>query len=916
MYPFKKNSLALLMVFASSSVFCVTSCGSSKPTQLGRDQDFNFDWKFQMEGKDAINVDLPYDYAITQPFSENSEAEVGFTQGGKATYTKTFHLDNLGAGRVIIDFDGVYNLSKIYVNDQYLGENLYGYNPFSFDITNYVHSNQDNTIKIETDCNQPNSRYYSGAGIYRNVKLSILNPIHIAHHGTYVTTPRIQYGEGIVNVKLLIENDTGRGKSVIVKNTVYNANNEAVSATISKDSGTIKSNSIQEVNTSLVVDNPLLWSDTSPNLYYLKSEIYDGNTIIDTYTTRFGFRYFEFNERGFVINGKSVKLKGASMHHDQGALGANGYTDAYRRQIQKLKDMGFNAIRTTHNMFDSEYLRLCDEMGIYVMEEAFDMWRINKHNNIHDFAEHFDVKLKEDNQIINGNKDMTWSEFAIKEMVNRDKNNPGIILWSIGNEIAGADKHVEAAKDLIKWVQEIDKTRPITMGDNGRTTNPTTPQGRVLWEIHNSGGVIGYNYPRDGQYEDAFREFGSIFASESCSALSSRGQYRSEDDYLGKTSPTWQKYETDKPDILMNLYGYNIPSYDRSYSSTTFSRNLKQVLETDYVAGQFIWTGFDYIGEPTPWNCNNIDYGPGRVTQLGAAPNTSYFGIIDTAGFPKDIYYLHQAQYRHDMTTLNLVGSFNKNNQYLSSSDPHKNMTPVDVYTNAPKVKLYLIDDGEDITKDTPVLAELNWEPHVTGAGHSYIAYKGSSSDETKCKYIEPDKIEITGGDNYRYGSDLSGHFYINPNDQRLVAKAFDIMGNEITNVSGLTTLFNPGEAKKIDTNVSKTELKADAHSLSYIEATINDAKGNYINTANNSNFDIEVTGEGTIAGVDNGNSAELKKFQQTIGDNGKSATIKDYAGKFVVIIKSTRNAGDIKVTIKDKKGIIETKTINLTSSL
>ncbi len=918
------------LAFASTLVLAVPltiSCNKGPKIKVERDISFNRDWSIKLENdKEFKNIDLPYDYSIIQTFDiNNSEAEVGYTKGGKATYLKKFHLDNLNGKHMIINFDGIYEYSKIYVNDNYVGENLYGYNSFAFDITNYVHSNDENTIKVEVDSPIPSSRYYSGAGIYRNVKISYIDPVHIVRHGVKIETPEIRYGRGTVNIYSKIKNGSGDKKSIYVTNTIYDSNNNVVVE--ETRTRTTKFNSNEEVNllNTLTVNNPLLWSDKNPNLYYVKTDVYSDSKLVDTMYSCFGFRYFDFNERGFVLNGIPTKLKGVSMHHDQGALGANGYIDSYRRQIRKLKGMGVNAIRTTHNMFDEEYIKLCDEEGILFMEEAFDMWKEHKHENVYDFARYFDTKLAKDNQVINGGTNKTWAEFTLKEMVGRDINNPSIILWSIGNEISPSNAHVETVKDLIKWVQEVDTTRPVTMGDNGRTTNPDENAGKIVHAIHDAGGVVGYNYPRDDQEEDAFEAFGSYYSSESVSALNSRGQYKGRTvkgdkpyDELGRSADPWQK------DPLKDIYDFNIPSYDRSWASSTHNRNLKELLTKDYVAGQFVWTGFDYIGEPTPWNCNNKGYGPGPVIEGQIdQPNTSYFGIIDTAGFAKDVYYLYQAQYRRDITTLNLVGSYNPANMFTSELEGDLNgMTPIDIYTNAFTVKLYSMDVDSDTPKKEDLMASISADHHITSAGHSYLTYdnkdklKIEDNYKDKCKFFTKDeviKMDPHFTEYYARGADLYAKFYIKPEaNKKLVAKAYDAMGKEIKTTDGLKELVNPGEFAQINTNVDKTTLKSDNHSLSFIECTLEDNKGNYINTENTDDFEITLEGAGEIAGVDNGRQIEMKKFQQTISTDKHKASIKDYAGKFLVIVKSTYNEGDIKLTIKSKGNI--SKEINLVS--
>lgn len=692
-------------------------------TSQGRDDAvvlFNSGWKFHLGDvstayQTAYNdsswdsVTLPHDFSISQDFTTSGEAESGFLPGGTGWYRKTFVLPKGDEGcDILLNFDGVYSDSYIYVNGTYIGENHYGYNNFAFDITDYVVCDgaTENLVAVKVVNNVPSSRWYSGSGIYRDVTMYVLDPVHIDLNGIEVTTPNIANGDGTAKIALDVVNDSSSAQSVHAKVTVYRpGSNESVAATGTSSTVSVAAGGTGTVEMQVVVSNPKLWSiDNGDNLYYTVVELCTSDgTVVDTRSTYFGYRWYSFDsETGFSLNGIPTKLNGVCLHNDQGALGSAAYYEAMARQLEKLKDMGVNAIRITHNPGDQDLVDLCSRMGILVIEELFDGWDYSKNGNSNDFGKWWTTALGSDNQIYGGSASMTWPEYVTRSVVRRDRNQPSVILWSLGNEIqegASSDANYPTyCQNLITWIQEEDAEadpsltyyRPTTLGDNTRPTSDTASYvAQAIRVLVNNGGIPGFNYASASVLESLHSYWGTMYSSETSSAVNSRGQYSGQGN-------------------MANLDGkFHLTSYDTSKVSwgMTAAQSMWNTLTTDYVAGEFVWTGFDYIGEPTPWNGTGV----GSVSGSGPIPNSSYFGIIDTAGFPKDTYYLYRSQWNQNDTTLHLVTAWDSDNMVTVNGQ-----TPVVVYSNAPVVKLY---------KDDTQVGVATRTVHTTSAGFEYYTY-------------------------------------------------------------------------------------------------------------------------------------------------------------------------------------------------
>ncbi|MBQ8856520.1 MAG: DUF4982 domain-containing protein [Lachnospiraceae bacterium] len=843
-----------------------------------RENDFNKEWKFYLGDNSSASsqnfddsswdaVDLPHDFSIIQAYTSGGEAESGFLPGGTGWYRKSFVLGtDLAEKNIMLNFDGVYSDAYVYVNGTKMGEHHYGYTSFAFDITDYLVMDgvTENVIAVKAVNNIPTSRWYSGSGIYRDVTLIITDDIHVDLNGTKITTPNISSGDGTVNVAVDVVNDGTAEKTVTVTNTICKKGDTVVLASASADV-TVAAGNVETATANPIVSSPELWSIDSPNLYTVITELTVDGKVVDAYETNFGFRWFEFKNTGFYLNGEAVKLNGVCMHHDQGALGSAAYYDAMYRQLSKMKEMGCNAIRTAHNPADEQYIEICSELGLLVIEETFDGLVDAKNGNSNDFSAYFESECN--SNLYGYTDDMTNAEYAARSHVKRDRNEPCIIAWSFGNEIqegtswANVSRYDDICANYITWVNSEDGSRPVTSGDNNR--GGSTDLVNVINTITAAGGIAGFNYANSAStlYSLAQSYGGSkgvIIASETASATNSRGQYKNQNNNSDSDG------------------AYHLTSYDTSSVSwgITAHDSIYNTYQYDCVAGEFVWTGFDYLGEPTPWNGT----GSGDSGR-GAIPNSSYFGIVETTGFEKDSYYLYRSQWNKEETTVHLVTAWDSDNYMVSGGT-----TPVWLYSNAPKVELYL--NGNLIATSTRTAV-------TSTAGHTYYTYT-STSNSSVCT--------VSNGS----GADaLYGAYNVVYTAGTLSAKAYDANGNEVAldDSCGQYTVSTPGTVTQLNATVNKTEIAADGSSLAYIEVDVLDAEGNLDTTAtNNITFTLTDDDEivnGEIVAVDNGDQATTAKFQQaSVLTSATSANINAYAGKALVIVRSTEDAGDITLNV------------------
>lgn len=764
---FGSSLLALLSLAASSAG---QTMQGPRETQL-----FDSQWKFQLgdvEGAQNAafsdagwrSLDLPHDYSIEGPAGADPSTMVGpfdrrspagggggFLNGGVAWYRKTFTVPAADAGkRVTIQFDGVYMDSTIYLNGKEIGKHPYGYTSFSFDLTPDLKFGEANTIAVRTNVQQPCSRWYSGAGIYRHVWLTVTDPVHLAQWGTFITTPEVTDASATVRVQTALQND-GKATASVTLTTILR---DSSGREITRLEGTqnLDAGKGGQLDQKFTVPNPQRWSTDTPTLYTAVSEVRVGGKLVDATTTRFGIRTFEFTaDKGFTLNGKHVPIQGVCNHHDLGALGSAAYRRGIQRQLEILREMGCNAIRTSHNPPSPELLDLCDEMGFVVMDESFDEWKRNKTR--FGYGRFFD----------------DWSELDIVSMVRRDRNHPSVILWSIGNEISeqGAPNGGQMARRLADFVLREDPTRPVTAACNN-------PEPAVRTGFAEALNVFGINY-NVAQYQ---RQKGKVLiGSETSSTVSTRGEYLFNVNAEGKLEIVKQ----DNQRAQLSAYDLVFPRW-----ATLVQTEFRALKNAPWVAGEFVWTGFDYIGEPTPFPW------PAR---------SSYFGIVDLAGFPKDRFYLYQSQWS-SKPMVHIFPHWNWE-QYAGKE------IPVWAYTNCDSVELFL--NGKSLGEKTA--AEME-DYHLTW----HVAYA--------------------------------------PGALKAVAKK----GGQVVATKEIRTA---GQPAKLVLKADRSTLDATGQDLSFVTVSVTDNEGNLCPNADHK-ITFSLAGPGLIAGLDNGDPTNLEPFKGT----------------------------------------------------
>ncbi len=877
--------MCILMLLSSfifdSSMFTVkANAAKSDPSSVAVngsdvsrvDLNFNRNWKFKLGDPTGAmakafddsaweNVSLPHDFSITQNFTNsNTEVESGNLPAGTGWYRKLFTMPADYADKeVFLNFDGVYNNAYVYVNGRLVAENHYGYNSFSVNIGNYITCNGStwNLIAVKVESEMASSRWYSGSGIYRDVTLTITNTTHVARHGIYVTTPTVTTESAAVNASVTVDNDASVSKDVTVKTNVYDPSGKSVAS--AQKNLTLAAKSSQTLSFDYAVSSPKLWDTDTPNLYTLETVINDDDSgIIDIYKTDFGIRTIEWNtDTGFYLNGQSVKLKGVCMHHDQGALGAVQEYDAIYRQLKILKDMGCNAIRTSHNSASRVLIELCNKLGFLVMEEFFDDWDSPKNGNSNDFSKYFSVKMNDGNSLIGASSDITWAQFVVKETMMRDRNDPCIVIWDCANELyqaSSSTNYATIAALMRETVRSYDTTRPLTEGND---------QSRLLG-VDDYMDVIGANYHPEAW--NTLKNNGSLtkpfVATESISAITSRGIY---------------SYSSTRQGGQVSKRNYALYSYDNSRVNwgSTAAYGWYYTAANDWFSGEFVWTGFDYIGEPTPWNSN----GAGSST----VPNSSYFGIVDTAGFPKDQYYLYRSWWQNNDTTLHLLpGTWNKDNLYLNNGYSY-----VNVYSNADHIELLLNGNVVGTAQSTDV---------VTANGYKYKTWTETAVDTANCN-----TNEIYSST----GHDLYAQFGVKYADGTLSVKAYDAAGNEITDTVGTKSVSSGKEAVKVVAKVwGEDNFVANGENFAYVEFEAVDEDGNFVNDYYGT-LNVSVNNDGVIVGVDNGFQGTTKKFKQSsVLKSDTSASIEMFSGRALAIVRTTEIANNIQVTATSSDGL------------
>ena len=764
-------------------------------------------------------VTVPHDWAIYGPFSINNDRQnVAITQDGQKEAMehagRTGGLPFVGVGwyrldfeapdfkegkRATLIFDGAMSHARVYVNGREVGYWPYGYNSFHFDVTDYLKAGEVNTLAVRLENEPESSRWYPGAGIYRNVHLVVTNDTHIPVWGTQLTTPLVT--EEYATVELLTKVEYPAATNPATLRIVTEIRNPEGAVVATKESG-ISRHDKRLFEQTIEVDTPELWSVDSPALYTATSKIYAGEELKDEYTTRFGIRTIEIvPEEGMYINGELTKFKGVCNHHDLGPLGAAVNDAAIRRQIRIMKDMGCNAIRTSHNMPAPELVEACDEMGMMLMLETFDEWRTPKLAN--GYHKHFDE----------------WVERDMANLLHHYRNNPSVVMWCVGNEVPDQGDLIWGPK-LSRMLQDIchreDPTRPVTQGMD-------QPHNVVYNNMAATMDVAGFNY-RPHLYPDNYLRLPQqiILGSETASTVSSRGVYKFPVER--RSMATYDDHQSSSYDVEHCSWS-NLPEDDWIWHD-----------DFSWAIGEFVWTGFDYIGEPTPYYTDWPSH-------------SSLFGIVDLAGLPKDRYYLYRSHWNSDEETLHIL-------PHWTWPGREGETTPIFVYTNYPSAELFINGMSQGIqTKDESVTYENSMDEESMRGLKRQKRYRLMWMDT---KY-EPGTVKVV---------------------------AYNADGEAVAE----RELKTAGKPHHIELSVDRAEIKADGRDLAFVTVSVVDKDGNLCPAANNL-IKYSVSGEGVYRAGANGNPISLEPFHEP--------QMEVFSGMMTAIVQSNDTPGKIVLTAK-----------------
>ena len=735
------------------------------------------DWKFNpgdvalahqpgLDDSDWRVLNLPHDWSIEAAFDQEapSGGRGGYLPGGVGWYRKAFSLSSEDLeGAVWIDFDGVYMNSEVWINGTCLGKHPYGYTGFYYDLTPHLKEGK-NTLAVRVDNSaQPNSRWYSGSGIYRHVWLTLTHNLHVAHWGIYVTTPEISAQSAHVNVATILEYNSNGGREVALRSVVLD--DRGIALVQDETTTTVRGEEPSEIHQEMVLDTPRLWSAETPHMYTLLTEVLDGEEILDRVITPFGVRQIEYSaEKGFLLNGKQVKMRGVCLHHDGGCVGAAVPGRIWERRLQILKQMGCNAIRTAHNPMAPEFMDLCDRMGFLVMDEIFDEWTAGKVE--HGYHTYFDE----------------WAQSDLVDFIHRDRNHPSVVMWSAGNEIGeqslpGGHKVLEP---LLETFHSEDPTRPVTTGNDHIAADGRSAKLPFLEMLD----IVGYNYvDRWHERRELYYSLDKIahpawkmVGTESVSARSIRGQYPVGDD----------------PDVVRPGYNTRMIRPEQLWKFEALH---------DYVIGDFMWTGIDYLGEAR-WPSKNASS-----------------GVMDMCGFTKDGYFFYQSQWTTD-PVLHIFPHWNWEGR-------EQQVFPVIAYTNCDTVELFL--NGRSF-------------------GVKSYQFPRQGNAERWNRYSSP-FVRSTTSDLH-----LSWDIPYEPG----ILKAVGRKDGKVVIIKEIKTT---GKAASIRLSADRQKIDADGRDVFHITVEVTDKKGMVVPTADNRIL-LEVKGEGALIGVDNGNPLDHDSFK------------------------------------------------------
>jgi beta-galactosidase len=713
------------------------------------------------------SVSVPHDWAIAGPVIPDGDGNTGkLPWRDHAWYRKNLEISPEWKGKsVYLIFDGIMSNPRIFINGQHAETWDYGYNSFYIDITKYLRYSGKNELAVYVDNRNHDSRWYPGAGIYRKVQMLITEPLHVGIWGTQVTTPIIKPNYAEVNAMTTVWNKSGvdiekaRIETIILNPEGYEVGRKEAFSAIS--AGTSK-----EIETTIGLINPQRWDLDNPALYKVRTVVFDGDNPKDTLETTFGVRTMRFTaDHGFYLNDKRVQFKGVCLHHDHGPLGAAFYVRAMERQLEIMKSMGCNAIRTSHNVPAPEVLDLCDRMGILVYNEAFD-----KYDRKSDIFPETD-----------------FEEFAhrnIKNFVERDRNHPSVFIWSVGNEMHDVQANLNSGfhrmRTMINYVRKYDPYRPVTMACD--------MDGEAALRHFDFYDVHSWNYGRRYSLARQMEPNKSVIVSESASTVSTRGFYE---------LPLPVKEDTFTRSMQVSSYDLNAPTW-----AEIADDDFMWQQDEEYVSGEFVWTGFDYLGEPTPY----VSFMLGSMGMADAFESrSSYFGIVDLVGIPKDRYYLYKSYWNTTENTIHILPHWNW--------QADAGNVPVFVYTNGDCAELFL--NGKSLGK-------LCKKPN-----------SGKSTERFRLMWnhvrYEPGELKVVA---YKDGKEI---------------------GEQITRTAG--------DPYQIKISADRSAIRADGLDLSYLLVEALDKNGNLCPLADHL-ITLNISGPCHIAGVGNGNPQSVEEFQ------------------------------------------------------
>jgi beta-galactosidase len=800
-------------------------------------------------------VAVPHDWSIelTPTTDSGTSGGTGFLPGGLGWYRIAFTLPSeLTGRRISVEFDGVYMDSYVYCNGVLAGNHPYGYTGFAFDLTDLLHTDgsTENVIAVKVQNQLPSSRWYSGSGIYRRARLVVTEPVHVGRWGTFVTTPGLAEtvgdGRATVRVQTAVVNESPDDAAVTVTSTVRDAQGRAVAETSSTltagaGAGAGAGADAASLTQELTVTRPRLWSPASPYLYSLDTRLTVGGRTVDTYRTAFGIRYLTVDpDNGLSVNGEHMKLQGVDLHHDLGALGSAVNRDGLLRQMSLMKSMGVNAFRTSHNPPSPEMISVCEELGILMMVEAFDCWHTGK--TAHDYGRFFDA----------------WCDTDVAEMVHAARNSPAVLMWSIGNEIPDSTSTagLAMAQRIIDGIKALDTTRPLVIGSDKYRglPSPGSAADQMLGKLDG----LGLNYNTAASVDALHARYPHLFLfeSESSSETATRGSYQ-DPAHLN----TGENYTPGKRATS---------SYDNNLASWTMSGEygLKKDRDRRFFAGQFLWSGMDYIGEPTPYSVFPV--------------KSSFFGAVDTAGFPKDMYHLFRSQW---------------------ADEPMVHLLPMDWTGHRPgetvEVWAYATVDTVELFLNGTSLGVRRFDTKTTVDGRTYLETTEATGDD-KTVTAGPYPGSYTSPNGSAGKLHLTWQVPFAPGELKAVARR----GGRTVATDVLRTAGRPHALRLTP---DRTVVDADGRSLAYLTAEVTDAHGVTVPDAGDL-ITFTVDGGGYLAGVDNGRQESAERYQAT--------TRTAFHGKALAIVRAAHHPGPITVTASAEGLRATTVTLHATAAV